>query len=180
MLLTFFSSQNSWKILRLLLILLLVQCRRDGAALKEYTVPDTTPNIALSTAEGLWGSLVPRIVHLNGVTVRRLETGYLSGKLTGRVPPFLQSTSPPAWVGTFLCIRIALPAASYTGKCGYWLHFYILWLLVTVFTSFIYRFSLQFYLVHIMAVGTGSSSACDFRVYVFILCVNEMTVIICS
>ena len=79
-----------------------------------------------------------------------------------------------------LYIRIAVPAASYTDKCGYWLHFYILWSLVTAFISFIYRFSLQFSLMHIMAVGTGSSSACDFRVCVFILCVNEMSVIICS
>jgi len=62
-LLTFFSSQNSWKILLLLLLLLLhllllpllllVQCRRNGASLKEYTVPDITPNTALSTAEEL-------------------------------------------------------------------------------------------------------------------------------
>jgi hypothetical protein len=51
-LLTFFSSQNSWKILLLfLLLLLLVQCRLDGAALKECTVPDITPNTALSTSE---------------------------------------------------------------------------------------------------------------------------------
>jgi hypothetical protein len=51
-------------------------------------VPDITPNTALSTSEWLWGSLVPLIVHLNGVTIRRLETGYPSGKRTGCAPLF--------------------------------------------------------------------------------------------
>jgi hypothetical protein len=143
-------------------------------------LPGIIQNTALSAAEGLWGSSVAHIVHLNGVTVRRLETGYLSGKRTGFTPLFLQPNSPPAWIGTFLYIRIGIPAASYTGKCGYWLHFYILWSLVTVFTSLICRFSLQFSLVHIMTVGSCSSSACDYRVCVFVLCVNEMSVTICS
>lgn len=163
-LLTFFSSRNSWKIL---LLLLLVQCRRNGASLKECTLPDITPNTTLSTAEELWGSLVPHIVHLNGVRVRRLETRYLSGK-TYRLCPSDFAINLAACLNRDFSIHTNCNSCCHLHcECGYWLHFYIFWSFVTVFTSLIYRFSLQFSLVHVMAVGTGSSSACDSRVCFF-------------
>jgi len=67
-------------------------CQLDSTALKEYTVPSTTHNMAVSTPNKCKGIWVQNMIHLNDVT-RTVTTD-------GDRPAMLQSR----WLSLSLCL----------------------------------------------------------------------------
>lgn len=100
-LLILFSTQNFWKIV---LLFFIVEVRRGGPGLKEYT--------AFPTAEDLWGSSVPHVLHLKVVTGTWTREACLCARRTG------YATNSAACLIRDFSIRIAILLGSDIVRCG--------------------------------------------------------------